>query len=221
MNKSWILFAALALSACTIEPIELNFDLGGASVVVYDDGSKVHAYGCPGRVFLGCSGSTATMTVTADGVTHEATDGGADSNPDSFLGLFRDGPLAVSIPRPASGFINVTLNGLETNVLLPDSFAVSAPPQQVERSAGALEIGHDGLSDGHTQALMITNCGEHQRIDVFEETEPGAFSLSLEPFAAYGACTHEIHVDETIDVAGSGIAITTVRIEKRTIASTP
>lgn len=222
MNKLSLL-AALALGACTIEPIELDFDPGGSGVVVYDDGSKVHVAGCPDRDFLGCGpvSSFDEMTVTAEGVTYEAVEGGGDSNPDAFLGLFRDGALKVSFPRPASGVISVTLNGVQTNVILPDSFAVAAPPAQVERSAGALEVGHDGLSDGHTQALMITTCGNHQRTDVFEETEPGAFTFPLDPFVDYGACTHEIHVDETIDVAGTGIAITTVRIEKRIVASTP
>ncbi|MDX2093158.1 MAG: hypothetical protein SFX73_35270 [Kofleriaceae bacterium] len=223
MNMLSLLCAALALGACTIEPIQLDFDPGGAGVVVYDDGSKVHIAGCPDREFLGCGpvSSLDEMTVTADGVAHVATDGGGDINPDAFLGLFRDGPLKVSLPRPASGFVQVTLDGVTTGMLLPESFAVSAPAAPIERSAGALEVGHDGLSEGHTQALMITTCGTHQRTDVYEETEPGAFTFPLEPFADYNACTHEIHVDETLDVVGTGIAITTVRIEKRFVASTP
>ena len=44
---------------------------------------------------------------------------------------------------------------------------------------------------------------------------------TFELFADSGACTHEIRVAETVSVAGTGIALTTVRIESVVVESTP
>lgn len=222
MRSSCGVLLLLGLGAC-VGPIEIDLDPDGGGVVLYDDGDVVRVAGCPNRAFLGCEELVEgdAMTVTADGTTYDVPPHGDGHLDDQVLGALRDGPLQLTIPRPADGVIDLTLAGVSTSVRLPDSFTVTPPPPHVVRSAGPIVLEHEMLPGATSDTLAFTTCGDGAHFDLFEETSPGSVEVALDAFASQGACSHELHVDQTLSLDAPGLAVTGVRIVRVVLTSDP
>jgi hypothetical protein len=221
LKHSWIL---LALAGCIDEPLDLHVNHQGASATVYDDGTNLVVTGCSDGGFLGCNSPAfgVAMTATVGGVVMDVPQSTAGSIPDQLLGLFGDGPFQLAVAAPADGQLGLALAGAATTVALPPAFAVTAGPTHVARATGPITITHEVWDGGTTQALVITTCGARQRTDLVEETTAGQLELPFDAFsAADGACSHEIHVDQSIGLDSPTLAVTAIRIERVTVTSEP
>src|SRR5262249_18008600 len=123
---------------------------------------------------------------------------------DSIAGLFHEGPFGVTTTTPADGRVVTAIDGAGSTVTLPRP-PVLVAPAHVSRSAGTVTIRHDLLA-GQTELLVIvtTSCGGTgggQRVD--DETTLGEYAADLSRFVPAGAttCTHEVHVDQVVDIA--------------------
>ena len=220
-NHAWIL---LGLVGCAVEPLDLDLDHQGAHVDLYDDGVTLRVTGCSDGGFLGCNAPAVgvTMTVTADGLVQEVPQRTADAIVDQLLGLFGDGPFQLTIAAPADGQLGIELAGVSTTVTLPPAFAVVPPAGHVSRASGPITITHEVLDGGTTQGLIITTCGARQRTDLVDEEVAGQLVIAFDAFsAADGACSHEIHVDQTVAAESPAIPARAVRIEVVTVTSAP
>jgi hypothetical protein len=220
-NHAWLL---LGLVGCAVPPLDLDLDHRGPHVDLYDDGVALRVTGCSDAGFLGCNAAAVgvTMTVTAGGLVQEVPQRTADAIVDQLLGLFGDGPFQLTIATPADGQVGLELAGVATTVTLPPPFAVSPPADHVSRASGPITITHEVLDGGITQGLVITTCGARQRTDLVDEALAGQLVIAFDAFsAADGACSHEIHVDQTVAADSSALPARAVRIDVVTMTSEP
>jgi hypothetical protein len=217
-----------------------NTDTGGddslfadphAYADLYTDGSRLDVVGCPTSAILGCSPyapSTADrMRVTIDGTQVPVPVATTDlpSTIDSIMGLFHDGPFGVTTTAPADGRVVVAINAAGATVTLP-----TPPPLAVamhaSRTGGAVTVRHDVLA-GQTDLLVIVNTtcagvGGGEFGD--NEVTLGEYALDLTRSVPAGAttCTHEVHVDQLVELAAlPDLPTRAIAISTATITSDP
>ncbi len=213
----------VGLFGCMNDGLGLGVEHGGPHASVYDDGTALRVTGCSDGAAFGCNTPAFgdTMTVTAGGVAHDVPQASEGAIDDQLLGLFRDGPFQITLPRPADPKLGIEIAGATAQIALPDAFAIDPVPFAVtHRAAGPLTITHEVLRGATTWALIVTTCGSRTRTDVVEETVPGELEISFDP-ALSGSCTHEIHVDQRTPITGVELGVDTIRIARATVTSYP
>jgi hypothetical protein len=181
---------------------------------LYTDGSRLDVVGCPTSAIIGCSpyapqgGDSMALIVDGATVPVPVATSSLPQIIDSMAGLFHDGPFGMSTTLPIGGRLAVelaTATGSSTAaVILPTPPPLYAPPH-VSRSQ-PVTIRHDVLAGPNDEILVIvrTTCtagGGGEFGDV--EKVAGEDALDLTKLVPAGAttCTHEVHVDQIVDLA--------------------
>lgn len=215
----WI---ALGLVGCVDDPLRLDVKHTGPQASVYDDGTALRVTGCTDGATFGCNSPAfgETMTATVSGVAHDVPQSSEGAIDDQLLGLFRDGPFQMTLPRPADGMIGLDVAGAMARTALPVAFAIDPTPTQAVHRAGApLTITHEVLPGATTWGLIISTCGARTRTDLIEEKVSGKLEIAFDRDLS-GSCTHEIHVDQRTP-AGGELHVDTIRIARVIVTSTP
>jgi hypothetical protein len=196
-----------------------NTDTGGDDSIfadphayadLYTDGTRLDIVGCPTSAILGCSPYAPEvgdrMHLIIGGATVDVPVATADlpSIIDSIMGLFHDGPFGTTTTVPADGRLLVAIDAAGATVTLPTPPALVVPAH-ASRSAGAVTVRHDVLA-GQSELLVIVNTtcagvGGGEFGD--DEVALGEYAIDLTKQVPAGAttCTHEVHVDQTINLA--------------------
>lgn len=214
----------LGLFGCVDDGLGLNFEHTGPHASVYDDGTTLRVTGCTDGAAFGCNTPAfgETMTVTAAGVPHDVSQSSDGAIDDQLLGLFRDGPFQITLPRPADPQLGLELAGATAQIVLPAAFAIDPVPLGLTHRANGvpLTITHEVLPGATTWGLMVSTCGSRTRTDLVEEKISGELVISFDP-ALTGICTHEIHVDQRTPVVGVELGVDTIRIARVMVTSNP
>jgi hypothetical protein len=198
---------------------------------LYTDGTKVEVVGCPASQIIGCSAAapaaTDRMRLFWDGRTVDVpvVAGGRPPGMDRVIaGPFHDGPFVLTLPAPADDRVLVQIDQIGSDIQLPPPPALVAPAH-VSRAQGMLTLSHDMLP-GQSEALFAisTTCADGGGgMDGDVEPALGTLTVDLTRHAAVtGTCTHEIHVDQIVEVAAAPeLPTRAIAISKATITSEP
>ena len=215
LKYTWIL---LGLVGCIDGPIGGGHS--GPRGAVYDDGTAIRITGCTDGAPFGCNTPAFgdKVLATVGGVVHEVPQSSEGATTDQLLGLFSDGPFQITLPRPADGQLGLDIAGATAQIALPMGFAIDPVPGQVKRS-NKLTITHEVIAGARTWGVIISTCGASERTDLVEETIAGTLEIDFADLS--GTCTHEIHVDQRMALAGAELVVDATRVARVTVTSTP
>jgi len=221
MSRSTSLSLVLALTGCSAG---LDLTHTGPHADLYDDGTALRVTGCDDGMLFGCNppGPGVTMTAITDGLVHDIQPSTDDQPVDQILGVFADGPFQRTLPSPLDREVALELDGYAAAVTLPPAFAITPPPAQVSRADGALTIAHEVLDGSLDQGVVVSTCQTRRSVTVVDEEVAGTLVLSFDLFTSDdGACTHEIHVDQTTTSDRLALPVRLVRIGVVRVTSEP
>jgi hypothetical protein len=199
---------------------------------LYTDGSRLDVVGCPTSALIGCSpyapqaGDRMQLDIAGNVVTVPISATDLPQIDDRMAGLFHEGPFGLTLTAPADGRVAIALDASGATVTLPHPPALAAPAH-VTRSQGPVTVTHDVIA-GQTELLVIvkTRCAGSSGFDELGDVEAtlGEYVVDVSRFVPAGAttCTHEVHVDQIVDLAAlPDLPTRAIAISAATITSDP
>lgn len=210
-----LVLASVLLAGCRFEPIELDFT--DSTIAATDDGTTLVIEGCPESGLFGCSTpyETASMSVTADGVTRPVPviDG---------LILFPSHVFETQLPSPTQRVISIDMNGYRAQIDLLPVFNVEVEPVVVRTDA--MTIRYYSFEDAVDSLALTSQCGSLQQFDVIPApTKRGVVEYRLPTsFDGLGVCEHTLRIQQTISVPNTaGYSVTNTRTQNAWFTSYP